>query len=353
MLTIVGGPDMQPLNPLTETLEVNTFKKDQGTLLVPSSRIKMAGRKSPDPQDAFQDKLIKVEGAESQLEFFLKSKMWVCCKKGLKPEDRNQDDFIIVVDGENYLLGVFDGHGVYGHQVSDFVHLEIPKLLFDHPSWPTDPLQAIKQGFVQCHHNLVKFSNSRDSIFDCNMSGCTSTVVYNKNNILYIGYVGDSRAIMGRRTSSGYISVPLTTDHKPEVFAEKIRIENFGGEVRKLPGNNPFRAYVKHKEYPGLSMSRAIGDVVAQSIGVVCIPDTSEVPITEDDEFLILCSDGVWEYISEREAVEVAVNSNQDAKDAATRLAALAWTKWIINEGNVVDDITVIIAYLPKLHIFK
>lgn len=334
-----------------EPEENNSIKEVQGDLLVPSGKIQIIGTQSPEIQDAFQEKLIKIEGVSNQADFFLKKGMWVCCKKGLKPDDPNQDDFIIVVDEDSYLLGVFDGHGIYGHYVSDYVHLELPKLLFNHSDWLTNPLQAMKQSFVNCHQNLLKFCSSRRSNFDCNMSGTTASVVYYKNNRLYISYTGDSKAILGRRTENGYISVPLTIDHKPEIMAEKIRIESYGGEIRKLPGCNPFRAYVKHKGYPGISMSRAIGDVVAQSIGIICVPDISEVLLTEEDEFIVLCTDGVWEYVSEKEAVDVIANSNQDPRDAATRLAAMAWTRWITNECEVVDDITVIVAYLPKLNL--
>ena len=49
---------------------------------------------------------------------------------------------------------------------------------------------------------------------------------------------------------------------------------------------------------PGLAMSRALGDTVAHSVGVSAVPDTEVVTITPHDRFLILASDGVWEFIN-------------------------------------------------------
>jgi len=49
---------------------------------------------------------------------------------------------------------------------------------------------------------------------------------------------------------------------------EKERIYNNGGEVLLLPGNIPHRVFVRGKPYPGLAMSRSLGDYVAQSVGV-------------------------------------------------------------------------------------
>jgi hypothetical protein len=43
------------------------------------------------------------------------------CKKGLKENTPNQDNYTIIncEDREQLLLGVFDGHGVNGHDISE------------------------------------------------------------------------------------------------------------------------------------------------------------------------------------------------------------------------------------------
>ena len=45
-------------------------------------------------------------------------------------------------------------------------------------------------------------------------------------------------------------------------------------------------------------MSRAFGDAVAARAGVTSIPEIREYPVSEDDRFLVVGSDGVWEFIT-------------------------------------------------------
>lgn len=34
----------------------------------------------------------------------------------------------------------------------------------------------------------------------------------------------------------------------------------------------PYRVWLKNESYPGLAMSRSIGDLIASSVGVICNP---------------------------------------------------------------------------------
>jgi serine/threonine protein phosphatase PrpC len=353
-LTLVSNPDsalepgiLLPLNTPPPAIELLSQNEQGDLFIAPKSLVKIEGSPSPSSQSAFADKLIKVTGEETKASILDRLDIWVCCKKGLKPDAPNQDDFTIVIDGDSYLLGVFDGHGVYGHCISNFVHSSLPSLFFSNPNWPSTPQDCLSEGFLKCQQQLIREAGSKSSGFDCHMSGSTATIVYKRNNTLHLAHVGDSRAILGRRTDLGFTPIVLTIDHRPDLFYEKTRIEAAGGEVRCRSVGGPMRVFFKNKEYPGISMSRAFGDTVAATIGIVCMPETSQVEIKDNDEFLVVCSDGVWEFVSDEEAVRVVGTSNRNAKEAANRLAALAWTKWISNEGNTVDDITVIVAYFP------
>ena len=139
----------------------------------------------------------------------------------------------------------------------------------------------------------------------------------------------------------------LTRDHKPETIQERTRIQNSGGEVKRLPGDVAYRVFVKNQEEPGLSVSRALGDTVAGSVGVVATPEVSQLKLDESAEYLILCSDGVWEFINDQEAVDIVSRYGTNCKMAAKRLAKTAWNRWIREEEDMVDDITVLVVYLP------
>jgi len=99
--------------------------------------------------------------------------------------------------------------------------------------------------------------------------------------------------------------VDLTQDHKPNLPNEKKRIMNSGGEVRKLEGDVPHRVFVRGRAFPGLAMSRSIGDFIANAVGVTCEPEISCHKIDINDEFICVSSDGVWEFLKSKTVAEM------------------------------------------------
>lgn len=78
--------------------------------------------------------------------------------------------------------------------------------------------------------------------------------------------------------STKWVSHALSKDHKPDIPEEKERINISGGRVSsyvdidpmtgvKVPVG-PARVYLRYEDYPGLAMSRSLGDLVAHSVGV-------------------------------------------------------------------------------------
>ena len=55
-------------------------------------------------------------------------------------------------------------------------------------------------------------------------------------------------------------------------------------------------------------MSRSIGDLVAARAGVIPVPDLIEYHLESSDKFLVLASDGVWEFISNEECINIISN---------------------------------------------
>ena len=45
-------------------------------------------------------------------------------------------------------------------------------------------------------------------------------------------------------------------------------------------------------------MSRSLGDRVAHSVGVSSVPEVTEFYLSRDDKFIVIASDGVWEFLS-------------------------------------------------------
>lgn len=246
------------------------------------------------------------------------------------------------------IYGVFDGHGPYGHEVSHFAHQQLPLVLLKSEEFKTNPREALKKAFAKTHTRVQHAAERLH--FDCQLSGTTGTVVCRQDadNSLWVAHVGDSRAVMAQETVDGKLkALDLSKDHKPGLPEEKARITKSGGQVRCLNGDVNERVFIKNRLYPGLAMSRSIGDLVGASVGVTSEPEVSKFSITKQDKFMLICSDGVWEFISSQEAIDIVSKYDpNDSVAAAEALAQEAWDLWIKEEGNVVDDITVILVYL-------
>jgi len=109
----------------------------------------------------------------------------------------------------------------------------------------------------------------------------------------------------------------------------------------------PERVWLADRRLPGLALSRAFGDGVAKSVGVTSTPDVSHLRLTPADAFLILASDGVWDWVPSSEAVRfvaarrAAKESPQTVAEALVRLAA---RRWAVRDA-VTDDVTAVIVY--------
>lgn len=132
-------------------------------------------------------------------------------------------------------------------------------------------------------------------------SGCTCVAVYCKENRLYIANTGDSRAVMASLDENGrVIAIPLSRDHKPDDPDEMDRINRWGGFVRPAPEIGlSARVYLDAEHTMiGLAMSRSIGDHAVKDVGVIAEPEVQVYDIEENNLFMIMASDGVWEFIN-------------------------------------------------------
>lgn len=77
-------------------------------------------------------------------------------------------------------------------------------------------------------------------------------------------------------------------------------------------------------------MSRSLGDGVASSVGVICDPEILEFSLTSDDKFLVIGSDGIFEFLSNEEVVKIVVPywKTRDVQGACDSLAREAHNRW-------------------------
>jgi len=260
-------------------------------------------------------------------------------------------------------FSVYDGHGKYGHDVSqECMHTIFHMLEEAGDELLEDPAGTLADAFEACNVHLRLMAC--EPMIDVNAleSGTCAVCAFMHLRELFVASVGDCRCVLGTRGEGEELQViQLSTDHKVNLPGEQARIEAKGGYVR--PGRVdpddgefvPARMYeVEGKPWlgPGLCVSRALGDLNALRSGLIPTPEVFTHVVRDEDRFIILASDGVWEFIDNEEAVrsvEVFYNKGLPALDACRYLIAKAAVSWRRFEGDYRDDITAIVVYLDMV----
>ncbi|CAD8201617.1 unnamed protein product [Paramecium octaurelia] len=244
-------------------------------------------------------------------------------------------------------FAVCDGHGQYGHMVSNQIRQQLPKHLGRLLKETGDLEIQISKAFAITNKELC------NSEIDTNLSGSTTVSLLIAKDIIYSANVGDSRAIMCR-FDDGWKVVELSRDHKPDDPQEKIRILDAGGRVEQQKdfhgnGIGPFRVWLSYIQAPGLAMTRSFGDKVGAQAGVIAEPEIKKFSISAQDQFIVIASDGVWEYMSNEEVMSTVIPflEKDNPDQAAERIIIEATQAWRRN-SLARDDITCIVIFLQK-----
>ncbi|MCO5581556.1 hypothetical protein L7F22_035444 [Adiantum nelumboides] len=175
--------------------------------------------------------------------------------------------------------------------------------------------------------------------------GTTAVVAIVGSCQIVIANCGDSRAVLSR----GGKAMALSTDHKPEREDETSRIEAAGGRVICWDG---------YRVGGFLALSRAIGDRYLKRY-VISEPEVTCIQREEEDEVLILGSDGLWDVLSNEYACDVARKALVAAKkkrdnrtfspgeDPAAASVAALLVKLAYSKGSK-DNISVVVVDLKS-----
>ncbi|GMY27811.1 probable protein phosphatase 2C 34 [Fagus crenata] len=286
----------------------------------------------------------------------------VCSKRGMK--GINQDCLIVWEEfgcQEDMLFcGIFDGHGPWGHLVAKRVRESVPASLLC--NWQeTLASTSLDLDFeMEVDRNLHRFDIWKQSYLktyaavdqelkhhpgiDSFCSGTTALTIVKQGEHLVIANVGDSRAVLATTSDDGQlVPLQLSIDFKPNLTQEAERIAQSKGRVFCLhdePGVH--RIWRPDGETPGLALSRALGDYCLKEFGLISVPDVTQRNITSRDKFVILATDGLWDVISNQEAVQIA-SSTPDREKSAKRLVERAVHAWKHKKrGIAMDDISAI-----------
>ena len=247
--------------------------------------------------------------------------------------DSNEDKHKIIenldgsINDKNKInfYSLFDGHG--GKEVSEFLSKYLYKYFFL-TNINYNNLVKLKYYIKKVYDKMDTklYSKLKDKTYKTGSTALVS-IMHKCNNetILYLINLGDCRAILCKKNNK---AKQLTEDHKPNTVTEKKRISNLGGKI-----------YYDGYDWRivNLSVSRAFGDFDTKPY-ITHVPDIYKIKIKDDDQFIVLACDGLWDVMSNQDVVDF-VAQNRNKKNIANLLTQEAYDK-----GST-DNISVIIKF--------
>eukprot|EP01125_Pyxidicula_operculata_P014567 TRINITY_DN4866_c0_g1_i1.p1 TRINITY_DN4866_c0_g1~~TRINITY_DN4866_c0_g1_i1.p1 ORF type:complete len:273 (+),score=62.81 TRINITY_DN4866_c0_g1_i1:36-854(+) len=237
----------------------------------------------------------------------------VCANRNAKHRRKMEDEHMLVdkfggVDQQSF-FGVYDGHG--GQGASAFCKKRL------HTAFE-DQLKSLSTGDYENTEKMSNVCSQAYKVTDAEMKesvpaagACVVTAIVRQvgeKRYLYVANAGDSRAVLSRAGKA----IRLTKDHKPTDEDEKKRIESVKGFIDKEGRVNGL-----------VGVSRALGDHNMKGPGkdyIINDPYFTMTTLEDDDDYLILACDGVWDVVEDQAAVDLIRSTTEDCNNKAKAL---------------------------------
>ncbi|XP_043812326.1 probable protein phosphatase 2C 49 isoform X2 [Manihot esculenta] len=232
---------------------------------------------------------------------------------------------------------VFDGHG--GPEAATYIRKNAIRLFFEDVNFPQtyeddniflkEVENSLRKAFLLADLALADDHSVSSS------SGTTALTAFIFGRLLMVANAGDCRAVLSRKGEA----IDMSQDHRPIYPSERRRVEELGG-------------YIDDGYLNGvLSVSRALGDWDMKNprgapSPLIAEPEFQQMVLTEDDEFLIIGCDGIWDVMSSQHAVSLVrrgLRRHDDPDQCARDLVMEALRQ------NTFDNLTVIVVCFSSL----
>ncbi|CAN6485115.1 unnamed protein product [Victoria cruziana] len=274
-------------------------------------------------------------------------------------------------------VGVYDGHGgpETSRYINDHLFYHLKRFASEQQSMSADVIRkaflATEEGFFGLVSRQWPNKPQIAAVGSCCLAGVIC------NGTLYVANAGDSRAVLGRlvRATGEVLPIQLSTEHNAS--NESVR-----QELRSLHPDDSNIVVLKHNVWrvKGLiQVSRSIGDIYLKKseynreplFAKFRLPQPFKRPILSaepsivihtlqpQDQFVIFASDGLWEHLSNQEAVDLVHNHPRSGiarrlvkaalKEAAKKREMRYSDLKKIERGvrrHFHDDITVVVVFL-------
>lgn len=223
--------------------------------------------------------------------------------------------------------GIYDGHG--GENAANYTRCQLHVNIIRNENFPSDVKKAIYEGFLKTDRDFCK-----KALKIGDRSGCTATIVMILGKKLFAANVGDSSAIIS--VGENRTPTSLTIDHKASNEDEKKRVKENGGIVIWFSGG--------WRVNGTMAVSRSIGDEPIANL-VIAEPHIMERNLTEEDAFIVIATDGLWDVMNESEVVDFIYNYERETPRSSSRDVSEALTEEA-KKRNTADNITVTVVFL-------
>ncbi|XP_071945340.1 protein phosphatase 1F-like [Antedon mediterranea] len=217
---------------------------------------------------------------------------------------------------------VYDGHG--GIDASHYAATHLHCHIVSHPEYASNKAEALRAGFTVTDDKFVDKAR-REGL----RSGTTGIAMIHDENMLHVGWIGDSQGLVMKQGKA----ITVMDPHKPDREDEKKRIEELGGCVVW------FGAW---RVNGSLAVSRAIGDADHRPY-VSGIPDIASIKLEGDEDCFILACDGLFDTVSLQDVCDVVqncINTDSEFSTVSHKLVSVA------KERGSTDNITCIVVFL-------
>ncbi|KAM5557706.1 hypothetical protein ABKV19_024853 [Rosa sericea] len=262
-----------------------------------------------------------------------------------------EDGVVVRSDGlDGYsFAAVFDGHAGFSSVkfLRDELYKECCAALQGGLLLSGKDIKAIREALQEAFEKVdAKLLDWLERNGEEDESGSTATVMFVGNDMLFISHVGDSSVV---QSCSGKAEV-LTGPHRPYGsnkivngrICGDIAVSRAFGDMRfKTKKNEMLKKGVEEGRWTEKFVSRVqfSGDLVTAS------PDVYQASLGADSEFLVLASDGLWDYINSSDAVSFVRNQLRQHGDVQLACDALAEAAL---DRKSQDNISIVIADLGR-----
>lgn len=230
-------------------------------------------------------------------------------------EDRHSIDLNFTGKGWVF-AGIYDGHN--GKYAAEYASTRLHQVFLGKLLAGLSPQAA----FVDSYETVSEELKTQDS-------GTTAVNFLIKEGRIFTANAGDARAIV----ISHQTVQQLTTDHRLDNPAERLRIERTGAFI-SYP-------YVYHG-LVGLMPTRTIGDQYFKPAGVIATPSVGEHQIHQDDIMLIAACDGLFDFMNNGEVAALT----RKLPDIHTAVQALG--NEVLSNRSGSDNLTIIAVSLRE-----